>query len=521
MRLDVDLSFDASSSGDPCAPETQRLDMATIARLAYSPTRLWRQLRATHFTEVKVSEGELPLSAVQAACLLFVSAVPTQQFVVGDRSFGTAAFLWRALLKFAIAVPLELLRSATLARSVARSARQPVDLPVHISSARKVLYVRANPTLNWMGTQIGGAATHTQGVINGLVENGVEVDVLAPQQPVGTDRARFIPVHPRRVLQLVPGLGSADYAEQLVSNGRNLKADFVYQRHQNGSDVGLKLARRMRVPLVLEFNGSELWLERHWGQSRVRLGGPLLALERRNLLDASLVVVVSNALRDNVIAEGARPERVLVNPNGVDVEALSIYRERPAKEWRSQQGLSNAPTVGFIGTFGRWHGVNLLPAIAQAVPDASWIVIGDGPLFPEVQTEMAVRGLDDRVTLTGLVEHNRALELLSCCDVCVSPHVPNPDNTPFFGSPTKLFEYMGLGKAIVASDLGQIGEVLTHGQTGLLCAPGDVEAMAHSVNRLLDDEALRNRLGDSALALADSKYTWRAHVRRILDALAA
>jgi glycosyltransferase involved in cell wall biosynthesis len=147
------------------------------------------------------------------------------------------------------------------------------------------------------------------------------------------------------------------------------------------------------------------------------------------------------------------------------------------------------------------------------------VLIGDGPLHAEVAADIDRRGLSDRVLLTGVVAHDRAVELLACCDVCVSPHVPNPDGTAFFGSPTKLFEYMGLGRAIVASDLAQIGEVLEDGRTALLTAPGDVQAAASAVVRLLDDDALRTRLGEAALATAVESYTWDAHVRRILQAL--
>ena len=143
---------------------------------------------------------------------------------------------------------------------------------------------------------------------------------------------------------------------------------------------------------------------------------------------------------------------------------------------------AEAPTVGFIGTFGLWHGVRVLPEIiagvASARDDVRWIIVGAGALFDEVRADIERRGLLDRVELTGVVPHERAVELLAACDVCVSPHVPNPDGTRFFGSPTKLFEYMGLGKAIVASDLEQIGEVIEHERTGLLCPPGDAEAAA-------------------------------------------
>jgi glycosyltransferase involved in cell wall biosynthesis len=168
--------------------------------------------------------------------------------------------------------------------------------------------------------------------------------------------------------------------------------------------------------------------------------------------------------------------------------------------------------------------VKVLPALIDAVralrPGTRWIVIGDGGLRQEVEQEVERRGLSDLVDLTGLVEHDRALALLASCDLCVSPHVPNPDGTPFFGSPTKLFEYMGLGKPIVASDLNQIGEVIDHERTGLLCPPGDVEAAAAAVDRLLGDPALCERLGKAALDEARETYSWAAHTRRILDALA-
>ena len=89
----------------------------------------------------------------------------------------------------------------------------------------------------------------------------------------------------------------------------------------------------------------------------------------------------------------------------------------------------------------------MIEALYERQPDARWIVIGDGGLRAEVEQELGERGVAALVELTGLVDHDHALALLAGCDVCVSPHVPNPDGTPFFGSPTKLFEYMGLGEA--------------------------------------------------------------------------
>ena len=67
------------------------------------------------------------------------------------------------------------------------------------------------------------------------------------------------------------------------------------------------------------------------------------------------------------MAGGVSEDRVLVNPNGVDVQALSRFRERSAPERRRSLDRADAPTIGFIGTFGQWHGVEVLPPMAAAL----------------------------------------------------------------------------------------------------------------------------------------------------------
>jgi len=390
---------------------------------------------------------------------------------------------------------------------------------------RRVSYLRSEPSLRWLGSQVGGAAAHTAGVINGLSSADIEVTVFAPERPDGLQNARCEVVDPRYVAQLVHWLTLVGYSRDLVDAAARVPADVVYHRYALGSYAGLELARRLDVPLVLEFNGSEIWAMQHWGSGRLPLLGGLAALERRNLTDASLIVVVSDPLQDQLVGQGIDRNRILVNPNGVDLEMLADARSRSPAEWRARLELPDAPTVGFVGTFGLWHGVKLLPELIERVaalaPQARWVLIGGGPLHSEVADEIGRRGFADRVALTGIVPRTRAPELLAACDICVSPHVPNPDGTPFFGSPTKLFEYMGLGRAIVASDLDQIGEVIDDGRTGLLTPPGDVPAAARAVARLLDDEDLRGRLGAAALREAEERYSWDAHVRRILEALGA
>jgi glycosyltransferase involved in cell wall biosynthesis len=526
MRLTVDLTF----NGPTIAPaDGERvLTLGEIAENARNPRRLRGLLRDAELGELRVLRDDRALNGVQAGAQLLAALGRADRFEVcsptATITIGPRVMRARAAGALAIALPAELVRTARLLERARRVAGSRFTLPARPSTeVRRVTYLRAEPSLRWLGSQVGGAATHTAGVINGLSSAGLEVSVFAPERPVGVRDARCQEVPVRHLLQLVHWLTLLDHTQQLVSAAVGVPADLVYQRYALGSYAGLELARALNVPLVLEFNGSEIWAERHWGGGRMPMIKTLSALERRNLLDASLIVVVSRPLKDQLIDEGIEPDRVLVNPNGVDVAALAPARSHLPSYWRARGDLTQAPTIGFVGTFGLWHGVKLLPELIELVAerrdDARWVLIGDGPLHAEVAADVKRRGLAGRVRLTGVVPHAQAVELLACCEVCVSPHVPNPDGTAFFGSPTKLFEYMGLGRAIVASDLDQIGEVLEHERTALLTPPGDVSAAAHAVTRLLDDEALRTRLGLAALEKASGSYSWDAHVQRILQAV--
>src|SRR5262249_45723544 len=164
-----------------------------------------------------------------------------------------------------------------------------------------------------------------------------------------------------------------------------------------------------------------------------------------------------------------------------------------------------------------------------------FLLVGDGLKMPDVRKILGHHAQGPYVTLAGLVpQHEAPLYLASSAILC-SPHVPNVDGTKFFGSPTKLFEYMAMGKAIVASDLDQIGEVLRNtvrldvpenaqetakcGQMALLVEPGNVEQLATGIQRLIDKPGLREVLGRNARSLALERYTWKRHVHEILNSL--
>jgi glycosyltransferase involved in cell wall biosynthesis len=190
-------------------------------------------------------------------------------------------------------------------------------------------------------------------------------------------------------------------------------------------------------------------------------------------------------------------------------------------------GLAGKRVLGFIGTFGRWHGAEVLAEafgklLAENLEyrdDVRLLLIGDGVTMPEVMEKLQKHGVAPYCVRTGLIPQEQGPEHLAACDILVSPHVPNPDGSEFFGSPTKLFEYLAMGKAIVASRLGQIEEIMRHGQTGWLVEPGQADALKVGLEQLLEDPGLRHRLGRAARNAAVQKYTWKQHTQRILERL--
>ena len=147
-------------------------------------------------------------------------------------------------------------------------------------------------------------------------------------------------------------------------------------------------------------------------------------------------------------------------------------------------------------------------------------MIGDGPALPVIREKLEESEFRSHFKIIGEVPQLDAPHYLAACDVLVLPTVRNPDGSPFFGSPTKLFEYMATGRAIIASDIDQIGEVLKNNETAVLVEPGNVYALAQAMAGVVDlTKNKRLKLGLAARKMAIENHTWDAHVQKIIERL--
>lgn len=391
-----------------------------------------------------------------------------------------------------------------------------------------LLFLRTD---HWFNVRSGGSVGHLSGVINGFRTLGHKTNVVSTDSLVNVEKDKDFYLCPPvyGIGRNIPNMSALLYNNQLISFIENrwneLRPSFIYQRYSLGNYVGVSLKDRYKIPYVCEYNGSFPWMARNWGGRKLFHEKILTCIELLNLHAADLIVVVSQPMKDELVERGIDAGKILVNPNGVDPDRYSpMVNESPV---RTQYGLSGKRVIGFIGTFGKWHGAEVLAEafgiLVKKYPeykkDARLLLIGDGVNMPLVKEILNKHNIEDICILPGLMPQEEGPAHLAACDILASPHVPNPDGTPFFGSPTKLFEYMSMGKGIVASDLDQIGEVLAHGKTAWMVKPGDPEDLVEGLNRLLDDQALRKSLGENARKEAVSKYAWKEHTRRIIAKL--
>ncbi|NNF07793.1 MAG: glycosyltransferase family 4 protein, partial [Candidatus Eisenbacteria bacterium] len=400
---------------------------------------------------------------------------------------------------------------------------QPATLsPFSEKSEKRIAYLKTD---FWFDVKAGGSISHAMGVLNGMQKAGWTPRIWTTTKiPALPDSISQTVVDPKPRPSIIEEAALAAYNRHYINAVRDeIKAfnpDILYQRHGVFSVVGVALAQELGLPLVMEVNGSEVWVKEAW--SRLYFGDLARKMERVVFEKASRLVLISKALEPTIEELGGSPDRMVVSPNGVDVTRFDPQGNFDKE--RNELGFGSGDVVcGFVGTFHKWHGVLFLAEqitdLCRANPNLRFLFVGDGDFKPEIEQMLASEVKEGRVAFTGLVSPGRISKLLGACDVLLSPHLPFEDGTEFFGSPTKLFEYLASGRPVVASRLGQIGDVVDHEETGILIEPGNAAALRAAIQKLASDPLLRDRLGKAAREKAEQDYTWETNVRRALGGI--
>lgn len=331
---------------------------------------------------------------------------------------------------------------------------------------------------------------------------------LPPEGRLRIERAVVSgPALARRLGYLSFSLGRA------IGTGR---ADLLFTRDLGVASLLVSVPRRLRPPVVYESHGYAPEVTAALPDLIPTATRPsprklrrLAAREARVWQAADGYVTITAALREQMEARHGRRAHVAVIPDGVRIGPV-----RPTPVVRDSD--SSAPVVAYAGHLYAWKGVEVLLRALARVPDARGLIVGGHPKEPDLARLKALAttlAIDGRVTFTGLVEPGAVAAFLKEADILALPNPPSAISTRFT-SPLKLFEYMAAGRPIVASDLPSVREVLHHEIDALLVPPGDHEAMAAAVERLVADPALSARLAEAARAAAPA-YSWDRRAERL------
>ncbi|MGO0123314.1 glycosyltransferase family 4 protein [Desulfothermobacter acidiphilus] len=342
-----------------------------------------------------------------------------------------------------------------------------------------------------------------------------------------TDYSLFLPAvagPPGELLDEVASLGIPTYPLPLRGNlrpGHDLLAVLALRAllrrerfpllHLHGFKAGLLggmacCCLRPAPAQVLTVHNSLFWGE-GWRQRRW-----LFRIESWLARRCFRIVAVSQALREELVrAFGLSPERIEVIPNGIDLTPYSLGALPPAI-WSELDLPAGVPLVGTVARLVPQKGLfYLLEALALTPPEIRpmLLVVGDGPLRQELEEKARVLGLGERVRLVGYQPPEEIPSILRSLDIFVLPSLSE-------GMPLAVLEAMAAGKPVIATRVGGIPEAVLEGETGYLVPPGDSQALALALEKLLRSPDKARSMGAAGRRRAEELFSSRRMAQAVM-----
>ncbi|GAA4868611.1 hypothetical protein GCM10025788_02250 [Serinicoccus chungangensis] len=374
-----------------------------------------------------------------------------------------------------------------------------------------------------------GYATRTQGLLSSLRAHGWDVTGVTrlgyPQDMPGFQDTKESAVHvdgvdylrlsdsqilePKNPLQRYV----SRYAASLTELAEQQRPFVLHaaSNHWNGLSV-VEAAHALGLPSVYEVRG--LWEVTRASRNPELADSDMFRFMSRMETDAARqatrVLAITGALRDELVRRGVDEDKIVLVPNGVDTTRF-VPRSRN-EALAAELGLAGRTVIGYVGSILNYEGIDLLIDAAATLRserrDVGFLLVGDGAELSEYQERVEREGLADTVIFTGRVPHEQVEDYYSVIDIAPFPRMPLP--VCEMVSPLKPFEAMAMGKSVVVSDVAALTEIVDDGRTGLVHRKGDADSLTHALRSLVDDPGLREQLADEGLGWVRQHRDWRA-----------
>jgi PEP-CTERM/exosortase A-associated glycosyltransferase len=282
--------------------------------------------------------------------------------------------------------------------------------------------------------------------------------------------------------------------------------------------AALRAGKRLGIPVLYEIRA--FWEDAAVGNGTGREGSLRYrltrGLESHAVRSADAIAVICEGLRGDLIARGVDPEKIIVSPNGVDLELFGNPLPR-------EQGLAatlgiaaSDAVIGFIGSFYDYEGIDdliaAMPALVAAQPGARLLLVGGGPMEAALKAQAAASPVADRIHFVGRVPHEAVELYYSLIDILAYPR--KKMRLTDLVTPLKPLEAMAQGKLVAASDVGGHRELIEDGTTGTLFAPDDPAAIAAALSGLLERRDLWDERRRTARIFVETHRNWSSNILR-------
>ncbi|MEO9599575.1 TIGR04063 family PEP-CTERM/XrtA system glycosyltransferase [Parasphingorhabdus sp.] len=281
--------------------------------------------------------------------------------------------------------------------------------------------------------------------------------------------------------------------------------------------AALRVARKLGLPLVYEIRA--FWEDAAVGNGTGRENSLRYWLTRQleNYVvhGADAIAVICEGLRSDLIARGVNPDKIIVSPNGVD---LDLFGTPPArdKKFLGELGLTDKSVLGFIGSFYDYEGLDdliaALPILQASRPDVHLLLVGGGPMEDALKAQVEQLGVGSAVTFTGRVPHSDVERFYGLMDIMVYPR--KAMRLTNLVTPLKPLEAMAQGRLVAASDVGGHRELIVDGITGTLFPAGEPGKIAEKLTQMLDNSASWPQIIEKAKKIVEADRNWSSNILR-------
>jgi len=224
-----------------------------------------------------------------------------------------------------------------------------------------------------------------------------------------------------------------------------------------------------------------------------------------------MVVTTSEYVRQYLIREGVRPDRVAAVPSGIDVGIFNP--DKVESDIREKLNIpTGSPLVGMIAILRNKKGhrtlLDCIPAVLKEKPDTLFLIVGNGPQEKNINKKIEAMGLTEKIVMLGL--RHDIPQILKAIDLCVLPTLEE-------SLPQALLQAMAMGKPVIGTKVGGVGEAVKDGVNGYLIEPDNPRALADAIIDILQDNEKAIRMGLEGRRIVEREFTVDCMSKRMFE----